>query len=217
MIKHLLGISGLALAGTLVLAAPASAHPHVWVTMKAELVYAPDGTVTAVRHAWSFDDMFSVFATQGIDSKKKDEFTREDLKPLAQTNVESLKDFDYFTAATVNGKKAEFDPPLADYYAEYKDAVLTLHFTLPFRTPVKAKDVDIEVFDSSYFVDFSFADKDPASLVGAAAGCKLNVVKPGELDPDLAKRLGQLGPDATVDPSMMLGSQYANKISVRCP
>ena len=45
------------------------AHPHVWVTMKSELLYAPDGTVTGVRHAWTFDDMFSTFATQGLESK----------------------------------------------------------------------------------------------------------------------------------------------------
>ena len=70
--------AGLAIAGT-----AAFAHPHVWVTMKSEVVYAPDGTVTGVRHAWTFDDMFSVFATQGIDSKKKGEYTREELAPLA--------------------------------------------------------------------------------------------------------------------------------------
>jgi ABC-type uncharacterized transport system substrate-binding protein len=27
----------------------ASAHPHVWVTLKSDLVYAPDGSVTGVR------------------------------------------------------------------------------------------------------------------------------------------------------------------------
>ncbi len=48
--------------------AAARAHPHIWVTVKSELVYAPDGTLTGVRHAWTFDDMFSVFATQGIES-----------------------------------------------------------------------------------------------------------------------------------------------------
>ena len=38
-------------------ATDAQAHPHVWVTMTTELVYAPDGSATAVRHAWTFDDM----------------------------------------------------------------------------------------------------------------------------------------------------------------
>ncbi len=46
-------------------AVPAFAHPHVWVTMESELVYAPDGSITGIRHAWTFDDVFSTYATQG--------------------------------------------------------------------------------------------------------------------------------------------------------
>src|SRR5512145_2233873 len=85
--------------------AAASAHPHVWVTIKSELVYPPDGSVTGVRHAWTFDDMFSAFATQGLEAKSKGEFTREELAPLAEVNVSSLKEYDFFTHANANGKK----------------------------------------------------------------------------------------------------------------
>ena len=69
---------------SLTFAAPARAHPHVWVTMNTELVYAPDGTITGVRQAWAFDDMFSAFAVQGLESKVKEKFTREELAPLAK-------------------------------------------------------------------------------------------------------------------------------------
>src|SRR3954464_9558772 len=89
----------------------ASAHPHVWVTFKSEVVYGPDGTVTGVRHAWAFDDMFSTFATQGIEAKEKGKFTREELAPLAEVNVTSLKEFDYFTYVTADGKKVELTDP----------------------------------------------------------------------------------------------------------
>ena len=116
---------------TLVIAAPAHAHPHVWVTMHTELVYAPDGSITGMRHAWSFDDMFSTFATQGLESKEKGKFTREELAPLAKVNVESLKEFDYFTYATADGKKVGARPTRTpDYWLDYKDEVLTLNFTL---------------------------------------------------------------------------------------
>src|SRR4030081_1217318 len=80
----------------------AHAHPHVWVTMHTELVYAPDGSITGIRHAWSFDDMLSTFATQGLESKEKGKFTREELAPLAKVNVESLKEYEYFTYATAD-------------------------------------------------------------------------------------------------------------------
>jgi ABC-type uncharacterized transport system substrate-binding protein len=205
--------TGLALMGT-----AASAHPHVWVTMKSELVYAPDGSVTGVRHAWTFDDMFSVFATQGLEAKKKGEFTREELAPLAEVNVTSLKEYDFFTQATANGKKVEFNEPPAGYYLDFnpKDTVLTLHFTLPLKEPVKAKDITIEIFDREFFVDFSFAEKDPAKLVGAPVQCKLTVGKPQEMNAAISQQLSQLGPDQK-NTSMTLGAEFANRLSVKCP
>ncbi|HYN58515.1 MAG TPA: DUF1007 family protein, partial [Rubrivivax sp.] len=113
------------LAATLAFGADsAHAHPHVWITATSELVYAPDGTVTGVRHAWSFDDMFSTYALQGLETKTKGVYTREDLAPLAQTNVESLKEFAFFTFARADGKKEKFLEPV-DYFLEHRDGALT--------------------------------------------------------------------------------------------
>ena len=218
MIHRIFFFLAAALAALAMTGATASAHPHVWVTIKSELVFAPDGSVTGVRHAWTFDDMFSVFATQGLEAKTKGEFTREELAPLAEVNVTSLKEYDYFTYAKANGKKIEFNDPAAGYYLDYdkKETVLTLHFLLPLKQPVKAKDLTLEVFDREFFVDFSFAEKDPAKLVGAPAQCKLTVGKPQEMNAALAQQLGQLGPNQR-DSSLTIGAEYANKILVKCP
>jgi ABC-type uncharacterized transport system substrate-binding protein len=218
MIHRLFFSLAAVLAALAMTIAAASAHPHVWVTIKSELVFAPDGSVTGVRHAWTFDDMFSVFATQGLEAKTKGEFTREELAPLAEVNVTSLKEYDYFTYAKANGKKIEFNDPAAGYYLDYdkKETVLTLHFLLPLKQPVKAKDLSLEVFDREFFVDFSFAEKDPAKLVGAPAQCKLTVGKPQEMNAALAQQLGQLGPNQR-DSSLTIGAEYANKILVKCP
>src|SRR5207244_5103626 len=118
-----LAVAALALIAVAVSRA-AFAHPHVWVTMKSELLYAPDGSITGVRHAWTFDDMFSAYAVQGIETKTKGAYTREELGPLGQTNVESLKEYAYFTFARADGKKERFQEPV-DYFLDYKDTVLT--------------------------------------------------------------------------------------------
>jgi ABC-type uncharacterized transport system substrate-binding protein len=209
----LAAVTGLAIA-----AGPACAHPHVWVTVKSELLFAPDGSVTGVRHAWTFDDMFSVFATQGIETKKKGQFTREELAPLAQVNVSSLKESDFFTFAKANGKALEFNDPAEGYYLDFdpKLTVLTLHFVLPLKAPVKAKDVTFEVFDREFFVDFSFAEKNPIKLVGAPAQCKFSVLTPQQMSADLSQRLSQLGPDQR-DPTLTIGAEYANRVVVKCP
>lgn len=207
-----------ALAGVVMGCPAASAHPHVWVTVKSDLVYAPDGSVTGVQHAWTFDDMYSTFALQGLEGKKKGEFTREELAPLATVNVDSLKEYDFFTYAKANDKTVEFNEPQAGYYLEYdpKDTVLTLHFTLPLKAPVKAKELSIEVFDREFFVDFSFAEKDPVKLVGAPAHCKLSIARPQEMSAALTQQFSQMPADQR-DPSVTIGTEFANKISVKCP
>lgn len=205
----------LALAAVLA-AAPARAHPHIWVTMHSELVYAPDGSVTGIRQHWAFDDMFSAFAIQGLEAKDTGAFSRAELAPLAKTNVESLKEYDYFTFATADGNKAPFGDPLPDYFADYKDSVVTLHFTLPFKTPVKAKLLKIDIYDATIFVDFSFAKDKPVALVGAPGACKLDVVPPREMTWAEGKALSDIPADQP-NTLMAWGAQFANKILVNCP
>ena len=205
------------LAVLLLTGGAASAHPHVWVTVKSAVVYGPDGSVIGIRHAWAFDDMYSTFATQGLEQKKKGEFSREELQPLAQVNVESLKEYDFFTYAKADGKKAIFVDPV-EYHLEFdpKDTILTLHFLLPLKTPLKAKSLNLEVFDPSYFVDFSFAEKDAVALAGAPAGCALNLTRPQELTAEMARRLAEIPPDGKI-PENTYGAAFANKIVVKCP
>lgn len=196
----------------------AQAHPHVWVTMNTELLYDTGGAVTGLRQAWSFDDMFSAFATTGLEAKTKGHFTPQELQPIADVNVTALKDFDYFTYATIDGKRdrAAFIDPV-DYSASYdpKAAVLTLHFTLPFKTPVKAKLLKIEIYDPTFFIDFGFATKQSVTLVGAPPQCVVSAEKPPDPSFVTSQQL-----DKGFVPSELyigMGSNFANKILVQCP
>lgn len=197
---------------SLAFALPAAAHPHVWVKSTSELIYAPDGSVTGIRQHWAFDDMFTAFALQGTESKEKGKYTREELAPLAKVNVESLKEYDYFTYATADGKKTPLDEPLQDYWLDFKDDILTLNFTLPFKQPVKAKNLRIEIYDPTYFIDFELAKETPVSLVGAPAQCKLSTELPRELTYAEGKKLAD-NPEAATN----WGAIFANKIMVKCP
>jgi ABC-type uncharacterized transport system substrate-binding protein len=196
-------------------AATAQAHPHIWVTMKSELVYAADGSITGVRHAWTFDDMFSVFALEGIAHKKKGVYTRQELAPLAQLNVTSLKEYGWFTRARADHKKVPISEPV-DYWLDYADNVLTLHFTLPFKTPAVAKALMVEIYDPTWFIDFTFAEKDPVALVGARAGCKLDVQRPTGFDVVQSKPLSESFFNS-LSAGSSFGAQFANKVFVQCP
>jgi ABC-type uncharacterized transport system substrate-binding protein len=193
----------------------ADAHPHVWVTLHSEILYAADGTMSGVRHAWKFDDMFSAYALQGIHHAKKGQYTREELASLAQLNVDSLKEYDYFTFARGDGKKLKFTAPV-DYWLEYANPSLVLHFTLPLKSPAAAKALQVEIYDPTIFVDFEFAKEKPVSLDGAPPQCLLTVDLPHQPTPAEQLRLSQL--DVTpLDASSAYGEIFANKMIVRCP
>jgi ABC-type uncharacterized transport system substrate-binding protein len=210
--RRLLGL--LLFVGSIVLGAnSAQAHPHVWITASSELIYAPDGSISGVRHAWTFDDMFSTYALQGIESKTKGVYSREELAPLAQTNVDSLKEFAFFTFAKADGKKEKFQEPV-DYFLEYKDEALTLHFTLPLKTPVKPKQLALEVFDPSFFIDFKLADENPIKMVGAPAACQMKFQRPNDGSAN-AQRLSEQ--NFMSGDNSNYGAMFANKIMVECP
>jgi ABC-type uncharacterized transport system substrate-binding protein len=196
----------------------AQAHPHVWATMRTELVYAPDASVTAVQHAWTFDDMFSAFATQGVHAHTKGQFTRAELQPLAQVNVDSLKEYAYFTYAKINGRpqKDAFGAP-TNYWLDYdpKATVLTLHFTLPFKRPVKAKRLTVEIYDPEFFIDFGFADTDPVRLVDAPPQCRFTDEKP--TDGFFSSTLKFDKSFMTSEANVGMGMNFANRITVTCP
>ena len=147
-------------------------------------------------------------------AKTKGAYSREELAPLAQTNVESLKEFGFFTFAKADGKKQKFQEPV-DYFLEYKDTALTLHFTLPVKTPFKAKQLALEVFDPAFFIDFKFADKDPVKLVGAPADCKMEFQRPNDGSAS-AQKLDEQNFMNGGDNSNY-GAMFANKIMVDCP
>lgn len=203
----------LIVAVALVQAAPASAHPHVWVTSMSELVYAPDGTLTGVKHTWTFDEMFSSYALQGIDTAVKGTYTRQELAALAQTNVESLKEYDFFTFASVAGTSQAFNEPV-DYWLEHKDAALVLHFTLPLKVPLKAKKLALEVYDTSFFVDFTLDKNKPFALVNAPAQCEMKVTGPKASKPASDKITEDMFDN---DSAENKGDQFSSRLEVTCP
>ncbi|WP_245572965.1 DUF1007 family protein [Lichenihabitans psoromatis] len=197
-------------------AAPADAHPHVFVTATEEVLFAPDGQVTGIRHAWRFDDMYSSFVTQGLGPEGA-VLTREQMAPLAKTNVESLAEFGFFTVVKAGGKQAEFGAPVDYWLEESSDKLVTLHFTLPLKVPAMAKPVlSLAVYDPTYFVSFNLAEKDPVLLNAAPNGCSSSVSKPKALDSGDNQKLSEAF-FSNMSPGVDFGIKLAERAIVACP
>ncbi len=202
------------------LSRPAVAHPHVWVDARAELVFDKDGQLTAIRHVWRFDDLFSGFATQGLATDDNGVVTPEALKPIAKVNIDSLKDYDYFTILRIGSKRYGFKIP-TEYWLQVDNGLLTLFYTLPLVTPVKASGstIVVDIADPYYFVDFTLIESEPALLVDAPTGCALKVDRKDNPNADAAALLSQIpATERELPPEYQsLTKDLVNRVTVKCP
>ncbi|AWN46584.1 DUF1007 domain-containing protein [Methylobacterium terrae] len=204
-----------ALVPALAAASPALAHPHVWITTRAELDYGTDGSLKAVRHAWTFDPTYSAFAVQGLGQSPTGPVNPAALAALARDNADNLAEQGYFTLLKVDGRKVEV-AAATDPAMTFADGQLTLRFTLPLKAPV-AGTASLEVSDPTYFVAFSLAEGgDVATLKGAPSGCRATAHRP---------KTAAAAPAATgmseaffeaMTAASTYGVQFANRIVVAC-
>jgi ABC-type uncharacterized transport system substrate-binding protein len=195
-----------------------SAHPHVWVTMQTQVEFGPNEEVIGFKHKWTFDEYYTEFAVTGLDTNGDGIYQPEELKPLADTNVEALKEFGYFTFPMIGTTRLALKEPPPGYHLEYKDKLLTLYFTLPLEKPVpasKLKDFSFSVYDPGIYVDLSFSKKDPVTILSP---------KPTNCTPRVGDRpKGQevtLGNSTAfaenIDPASNFGAQFAEKVTIEC-
>jgi ABC-type uncharacterized transport system substrate-binding protein len=181
---------------------PAHAHPHVWVNVETTVLYDA-GKVSGFKHRWTFDDMYTAMAVQGLDKNGDGVFAREELAELAQVNIDGLKEFEFFTFARIKETPVKLAPP-KEYWLEHKDGVLSLNFTIPIAEPVPA--------------ETDLAKENPIRLSeGAPAGCAATV---GNADKDLAdlQRLNDaFGGQLTAgDANEGTGVGYASTVHLSC-
>lgn len=195
---------------------PATAHPHVWITMSQTILFTQDGQLAGVQHRWVFDEAYSAFAVQGVTRDKDGRIGAAALAPLAKSNTADLKEFNYFTTVKSDGKSQEFGEP-KDYTFEYNGKQIVYNFTLPLKEPVKPGRTNvIEITDPTYFVSFSFADiPEPASLSAPIKSCAVLAKRPPEDPQPVGQPLSE-AMFSSLGANNTFGLQFASRIILAC-
>lgn len=209
-------LAGVALCG---LSRAGLAHPHVWVTVRSEIIFGPNHQITGIRHAWTFDELYTAMAMHGVDTNGDGILSKDELKPVVESIVSSLKPFDYFTYIHFVGvdKNLPVRPP-EHYSLDYDGHALTLHFTLLLEEPVDAssQNLVIDVYDPSFYVAFGFAKDEPVKMGGMLGqACSAEIKTPDPAAQQSAQGLSedffrQLGPGSD------FGAQFAQTVTVKC-
>ena len=215
-IRHRIwALAALSTAALMGLMAPGWAHPHVYVVATAT-VNIERGTIASISHTWLFDEFYTAMALEGIAKNKEGGYGRAELADLTKVNIEGLKEFGYFTFATLGKTELKVgEPKLAESWLEYTNGTLSLHFTVPLEKPVlmDAKGFAVIITDPSYFIAFELSEKDPPKLnADAPKSCKLLVGVPAAETADQKKLTGAFAEQMA--PATMGGA--AKSIMVAC-
>ena len=103
-------------------AMPAMAHPHVWVTVETTVLF-DQGSIAGLRHKWTFDELYTAMAVEGLDTDKDGKLSREELAELAKVNIDGLKEFAFFTFPKLAGQDLALGDP-RDYWLEHHKAAV---------------------------------------------------------------------------------------------
>lgn len=194
----------------------ALAHPHVWVTVRSQIAFAPDGKVSAIIHDWVFDEMYSSFASQGL-AKPGELVKRETFAPLAQENAGGLAEMGYFTTLKLDGKAVEFAPVTEYWMEERADHLVVFHVVLSLKTPARVgRFASLLVADPEFFIDFEFDDKNGVTLQSAPSGCSNSYAKPKPLEGQEKKTLDESF-FSGLAPGANFGFKMASRVIIACP
>ena len=212
------GVMALSVAGAL---APAAfAHPHVWIEMRSDVVFSGDGLITGVNIEWTFDDGYTQMALDGLDTNGDGVYGQDELEPLTKENVNSLKDYEYFTVMRVNGAKQAIGEA-REFGQIWSNNKLALHFHLPLKTPAdpRAGEFTVKVYDPDFFIAIDYVRDEPVSVLGGMPQqCKL-VVKPVPTDAELEQTrtmLAAKGQDWQPENNEDFGAMFAQAVAIQC-
>lgn len=204
----------------LALVSPAMAHPHVWIEMRSDIVFNDQGLITGMNLMWTFDDAYAQVALDGLDADKDGVYSQAELEPLTKENLESLKDYGYFTVLRFNGEKQPF-APIVESGQLYSNNKLQLHFQLPLQTPIDPVKGEFvaKVYDPEFYIAIDYVKDDPVSVVGnIPKNCKL-VVKPVPTDAEVQATRDMLstkGKDWKPDTAEDFGAIFAQPVTIEC-
>lgn len=212
--------AALAMALAATMTGNAQAHPHVWIDMRSDVVFNEAGLITALNLIWTFDDGYAQIALEGLDTDGDGVFSQAELDPLTRENMNSLKDYDYFTVIRFNGEKQAFGD-VTEYGQIWSNNKLQLHFQVPLATPLDPATGEFaaKVYDPEFFIALNYVADEPVSVVGAMPeACKL-VVKPvptGEEIDATQQMLATKGPDWKPENNEDFGALFAQPVTVQC-
>jgi len=159
--------------------AMANAHPHVFVEANLEIVRNDDGAVTALRHVWRFDELFSSTVLLDFDADASGDLNQDELDEVSKAVTQSIKEQGWFTEVRRGEKSLDFEGP-DKILVDYTDGQVLMFFEATFGEPVKTgqEKFRVSVADPTYYVAMDVANEAAVQIRGHAEQCAVSIYRP---------------------------------------
>lgn len=209
-------LAAMTLAGAAAMPMPARVHPHVFAEASLAVAVQPDRTISALKHVWRFDDLFSSTVLMEFDQNQDLKLDEKELEEVSKTVFQSLAEYDYFQFVTADGKDVKMSAP-DRLVASYEDNQLIILFESKPVQPLKlAGRVSFGVYDPTFYTAIDFVEDKYMTVENGPTDCKASVVRP---DPDeaIAQNQAALTEDFFNQPGGNdLSKIFATRLQVDC-
>lgn len=208
------------IAGLVLTAGQAVAHPHVYIDSGLHLIFDDEGRLAAVRVIWAYDELYSLLVLEdmGLDSDYDGVLTAQETARLDGFDMAWDPDFAGDLYADAGGAEIAFSRPL-EHTAELRDGrIVTMHTrALERRIDPAEVPVAFRIYDPSFYTAYTVSL--PTRIEGRE-GCAAQLFAP-EMDAanaQLLAALQELGATDMVNESDFpaIGAAFAEEIRLTC-
>lgn len=171
-------ISGLGACILMGLAAPALAHPHVFIDTGLEIAFDDQGRAAVVQVVWVYDEFYSMvaIADYGLDADFTGHLTEAERAELTAiySNWQPGYEGDFYPEQ--GGLPLALSAPF-DFFADYREGRIIVSHRRRIDPPVSANDAPLvlKVYDPSYYTAYTIA---AAPQVTGDIVCDVSVLRP---------------------------------------
>lgn len=197
-------------------AAPARAHPHVFVDGGVDFVFDAQGRLARIRVTWLYDAFSSLYVIEslGFDADGDGALTAKERDFLTKDQTEWPEDFEGDSYLYVGEARVALGRPV-DGAADYRDGRIWVQVDRRVAEPFRPDRAVAKLYDPYYFFAYTVTE-DPE--VSGAPDCKARV---DVFEPDsdliaLQQRLAAIPRDGEQSDASV-GALFADEIILTCP
>lgn len=195
-------------------AAPALAHPHVFVDARAGFVLG-DGALTGLRITWLYDAFTTLvlYDQLDLDHDRDGKLNAQDLERVAHGETDWAPDYEGDTYLWIGGTKEPLGRPQNGVARMVGDRV-EVSFDLPLATaqPLEGVAASLKLYDPGYYYAYTVTGAE-----GEVPGCSVSLIpfQPDAAEQALQEELSALSQeDIPDDPT--IGARFADEITLLC-